>query len=127
MDHVMGEVTLDFVAKGQREAEWQIVLIENGPWDNSRSDHLVALQKRLYDVVDIVLDGNFARKYPESAGSDILVTVHCYNLEPEYILPFFKRFADHAMQSTDYANDLQCSPWVQGLRFDIEFFEVPEK
>ena len=56
--------TVDFVARGETEGEWKMVLVEQGPWSGSIEDALQRIQKRLYDCLDAALDGQLAEKYP---------------------------------------------------------------
>lgn len=92
---------VDFVAKDNRQDRWKMVLVEEGPWLNSVEDQLRRIQDRLYGCLDAALDGELARRFPESTGKSIVVQLDCYNLPTEEVSEFFRRFSNNVFATGD--------------------------
>jgi hypothetical protein len=56
---------------------------------------LQRLQRRLYNVVDFVVDGFLAKEHPESRGKSVVIRLDCYNTPREECERFFFQFAEH--------------------------------
>jgi hypothetical protein len=93
---------------------------EQGPWRAEDVDaHLRRLQDRLYDCVDVVLDGTFAEQYSEASGKPIVIRVDGYDLPEEAVRQFFGRFAGGVLQLPEYAAALAASKVVPSIAFDL--------
>jgi hypothetical protein len=115
----MGTVTVDFVARAVGDG-WSLVLVEQGPWRAEEVDaHLRRLQDRLYDCVDVVLDGTFAERYREASGRPIVIRVDGYDLPEESVRQFFARFAGDVLQLPEYATALAASNVVPSIAFEL--------
>jgi hypothetical protein len=115
----MGTVTVDFVARAAGDG-WSLVLVEQGPWRAEEVDaHLRRIQDRLYNCVDVVLDGTFAEKYGEASGRPIVIRVDGYDLPEEPVRQFFNRFAGVVLQLPEYAAALAASKVVPSIAFDL--------
>jgi hypothetical protein len=116
----MGTITVDFVARAAGDDGWSLVLVEQGPWRAEDVDaHLRRLQERLYDCVDVVLDGRFAEKYSDARGKPIVIRVDGYDLPEEPVRQFFARFAGGVLQVPEYAAALAASTVVPSIAFEL--------
>ena len=113
-------VTVDFIARGETEADWLIVLVEEG-WAEPFEPRLLTLQDRLYGSVDAALDGELARQYPESLGKSITVQIDGYDLPRSKVEKFFSQFCEGIWTIPDYQSALRHSIYVSGIKFRIRF------
>jgi hypothetical protein len=113
--------TVDFVAKGDKPDEWQMVLVEEGPWLPPFDDQLRRLQDRLYGCVDAALDGLLAEKFPESRGKNIVIRLDCYNLPRVEVIDFFDRFSGSVFAIEDYKQALENNEFVNEVSFQVNF------
>lgn len=113
----MGEVTIDLVTK-RDDGTFTMILVEQGPWTGENDDELRAIQDRLYDYVDVAVDGHLAGQFPESAGSDVVVRVDAYDTPPGGVSAFVSRFATAIANSTEHAQDMQSNGHIASLCFE---------
>lgn len=113
-------IIVDFVAKGDDEDTWKMVLVE-GTWDMPVEHHLRLLQERLFICVDAALEGQLARKFPETTGKRIIIQVDCYEAPRTEVEDFFTRFATGIFSIPKYRDELEASSHVQDIRFEINF------
>ena len=73
----MSEVTIDLVTE-RPDGRFAMILVEQGPWTGDRDKHLRMLQDRLYDYVDVAIDGHLAKRFPESSGRGIVIRIDAY-------------------------------------------------
>lgn len=117
--------TVDFVARGERPDEWNIVLVEEGPWQKNQIEiHLRKLQGRLFECIDAVLDGQLADKFPDSMGAKIIIQVDGYNLPQKETKEFFDRFSQGVFEIDDYRRALQTSPYTREISLEIRFDSI---
>ena len=116
-----GEVLVDFVARGETDNQWLVVLVEQGPMEGSVDDFLHKLQNRLYESIDAVIDGKLAEKFPESQGKEVVIRVDCYDLPQSDIESFFTAFSNGALETADYRDALQQNRFVSEISFEINF------
>ena len=112
----MSEVTVDFITKNP----WQMVLVEEGPWDDVTAN-LRRVQDRLYTCVDAAIEGKLAELYPDSIGANVLIRLDGYNLPMLDTQEFFDTFSSSVLELPDYKVPLDCSPYVSGIRFVAHF------
>jgi len=115
---------VDFVARGDADDEWKMVLVEEGPWIGPVDDHLRQLQERLYGTVDAALDGQLAEKFPESRGKKLIVQLDGYNLPKAEVSEFFDRFSKGVFSTVDYRRALESSKFVKGITFELNFESI---
>jgi hypothetical protein len=101
-----------------------MVLVEQGPWDDPIDLHLRRLQERLYDSIDAALDGQLAKKFPESKGKTIIIQLDGYNLPRADVARFFDRFSTAALSTRDYERALINNPFVAGIAFRAQFDSI---
>ena len=115
---------VDFVARGDSPGEWQMVLVEEGPWSQSTEIDLRRIQDRLYGALDAALEGKLAEQFPESLGKKIVIQLDCYNSPSDEIAAFFERFSKGVLQTTDYKKALIGNPYVSGIDFRSTFESI---
>jgi hypothetical protein len=114
----MGRVTIDVVTYDPKTDSHKMILVEEGPWETGAIlDNLRALQERLYNCVDAVVDGHVAERFPDSKGKDVVIQLDCYDI-PEDVAPFFERFANHIRSSAEVEADMKRQGFVRALRFE---------
>ena len=113
----MLKTTVDLVTR-REDGTFVMVLVEEGPWLNSHEDHLRVLQGRLYDYLDIVIDGGLAAKFPESDGASVEILVDALNT-PSGVIPAFVRHFESAVRSShEYSSSIGDSSYVNSVVFD---------
>ena len=110
---------VDFVARGQSDDEWLLVLVEEGPWTSAIEDRLRSIQERLYGCVDAALDGDLAQKFPDTNGKRIIVRLDCYDGPAAEVSEFFSKFADGIFRIPDYAQALANTPHAREIAFEL--------
>lgn len=118
------EVTVDFVAKGESDEVWQMILVEEGPWAAPYEPKLRELQDRLYGCIDAAIDGGLAAKFPQTRGRRIRIRVDGYNLPREEAQAFFDNFSKNVLRLPEYEKALSKSDYVSGIEFGIHFDEI---
>ena len=116
----MGTVTIDFIAQGEREGTWAMVLLEQGPWPLAEVEaNLRRLQERMYGCVEAALNGQLAELYPETHGGQVIVRLDGYDLPQAEVQEFFERFSSGVLNVPDYASALAEKRWVSGVQFEL--------
>jgi hypothetical protein len=115
---------VDFVARQSAGGVWKLVLVEQGPWIGSLTDNLSRVQERLYDCIDIALDGKLAQRFPESKGKPLIVQLDCYDLPRSEVEEFFVEFSSGVLELDDYKKALDHSPFVESIGFEINFESI---
>jgi hypothetical protein len=116
----MTDLTVNFIAREPDDSLWRMVLVEEGPWDPQEIEsHLRRVQQRLYDCIDVALDGEFWRLYPSSYGKPLRVQLDGYGLPEAEVREFFARFSTRALAAPEYAAALQANPYVSSIAFDL--------
>ncbi len=103
-------------------------MVEEGPWDEDKLDEeLDRVQDRLYDGVDIAVDGHLASKYPDSKGKPVVIRLDCYETPREPVEEFFQAFAEHIEESEEIQADLRHKGFVGSLGFEYSWKEVKDE
>lgn len=119
-------VTIDFIARGEAPGEWRLVLVEAGPWAAPFAQELRRVQGRLYDVLDVVMDGAVAAAYPESRGQRIVIELDAYDCPNDELSAFFDQFSKGVLQLPDYAASMANNPHVSGVALKLNLDKRPE-
>jgi len=117
-------ITVDFVAKGDTDRDWKMVLVEQGPWLGSLEPELRRIQERLYGCLDAALDGQLAEKFPESAGKRIVIRLDCYNVPQDEVANFYQRFSAGVFLTQAYRHAMEPSRFTNGFSFEINFDSI---
>ncbi|MEM1263736.1 MAG: hypothetical protein AAGH76_15155 [Pseudomonadota bacterium] len=116
----MADVKIDFVARDLPHGGWGLVIVEEGPWPSeTMGDELRRLQNRLYDCLDVVLQGQFTSAYPESSGKPVMIRVDSYNINETALRRFFETFSNGVLQIPDIAAALKDNDTVPTVLFEL--------
>jgi len=116
--------TVDFIARGESPSQWQMVLVEEGPWAAPIEGELRRVQERLYGCIDAALDGLLAEQFPESFGKEIVIRLDCYNLPKVEITEFFDHFSKGVFFIDNYREALAISEFVGSISFVVNFDSI---
>ena len=116
----MGQATIDFVAKDQPHGGWSLVLVEEGPWEETEiADQLQRIQSRLYGCLDAVVDGQVSSAYPESVNKPIEIRIDAYNVFDVPLSRFFDAFSASVLEVPDYKSALEKNELVPSISFSL--------
>ena len=111
---------LDFLAKTSDPQLWRMILVEEVPWEKDVIiTELTRLQNRLYDCVDAALDGQLAKKFPETLKKTIRIELDGYNLPDPEVSEFFENFSQNIFEIEDYKLALKDNQFVLGIIFEL--------
>ncbi len=113
------QVKIDLVTEHPETGVFAIILVETGPWALGTEDaELRRIQGRLYDCVDVAVDGHLAAKYPNSRGRTVRIQLDTYDIPEELVRPFFSRFADHVSTWPEIQQAIQAKQNVKSVAFE---------
>lgn len=115
---------IDFVARGDSPDEWKMVLVEEGPWASPIESRLRRIQERLYECIDITIEGKLAEKFPESNGKNITIQLDCYDAPEDDVTTFFDRFANGVFTIGEQKEALNKSTFVKSISFKVNFQKI---
>ena len=115
------EVKLDLLGE-MPDGSFVMVLVEEGPWgDDELLPNLRRVQQRFYNCVDLAIDGQLAKLYPESKGKPAVVRLDCYDTPDAPVREFVDRFAAYVRDAADIQRDLKSKGFVASLRFEYSW------
>jgi hypothetical protein len=114
-------VTIDFTTIDRTNDEFVMYLVEEGPWtEPGLAERLRAIQARVYNAVDVAIDGYLARVHPESRGSKVRIQIDLHDRPPEVVEALVRKLADHIAGSAEYRRDIEASENIAGLRILVK-------
>jgi len=115
-------VCVDLISRRPIDEAFVLVLVEDGPWaDAEILENLKKLQSRLIKTVDAVVDGSFARQFPESSGKHFVIRLNSYNVRSEELDVFFTRFTAWIKKSEKAARGIEARH-ILSLHFEYNKF-----
>ena len=115
----MASATIDLITETSETGEFALILVEDGPWpedDTEWTRCLSRIQSRIYDAVDVAIDGHLAAKYPDSKGRAVRVQIDSPNGLPSALAKLVAKMKAHFETDGEYSNAIRQSPFFQGLR-----------
>jgi hypothetical protein len=113
------QVKIDLVTEHPETGVFAIILVETGPWTPGTEEaELRRIQGRLYDCVDVAVDGHLAAKYPNSRGRPVRIQLDTYDIPEGLVRPFFDRFADHVGAWVEVQEAIQAKQNVKSIAFE---------
>lgn len=112
------EFIIDFIARGDSEQEWKLLLVEEGPWQDLDSE-LRRLQDRVYNCLEAALDGHVAEQFPGSIRSAIVIQLDGYDLPDEPVSAFWRRFSSQVLSIPDFAQAFASNEFVSDFKFEL--------
>jgi len=94
-------------------------LVEDGPWPENDTDWarcLSRIQSRIYDAVDVTIDGHLAAKYPDSKGRAVRIQIDSPNGLPSALAKLVTKMKVHFETDSEYSNAIKQSPFIRSLR-----------
>lgn len=123
----MSIVKVNFIARDGDASQWQMVLVEEGPWAESEIElNLRRVQDRLYGCLDAALDGELAKLYPESIGKSVLIRLDCYNVPESEMKEYFRRFSENVFDISEYRTALADCKYVRGIALELNCSQIHE-
>ena len=123
----MPAVKIDLVTRHASGDTFSLILVEEGPWpEHDLSRELHRVQDRLNDLVDAVLQGVVAQRFPETHGRHIVIRLDGYGLPEAPVGEFCSRFAGHVQTSSDIRDACGSSAFAASLRFEFSLVPLPE-
>jgi hypothetical protein len=113
------QVKIDLVTEHPETGVFAIILVETGPWaPGTEQAELRRIQGRLYDCVDVAVDGQLAAKYPDSKGRPVRIQLDTYDIPEELVRPFFDRFAEHVSAWSEVQQTIESKQNVKAIAFE---------
>lgn len=113
----MPKLTVDLVTEDPNKKEWVLYLVEAGPWDtDTLENRLQALQERVYDAIDVAVDGHLASKFSDSKGKKVRIQIDCHDNPPKEVNVFLARIARYIERNQEYQDAIKGSVFIRGLR-----------
>ena len=113
MNHAF-KATVDLVTINNEKTECALYLVENGPWENTM-EKIKIIQERLYNTLDVAVDGLLADKYPESTGLKIRIQVDAYDNPPNDVPELVEKFNHFITSNDEYVRAVNNSKYISGL------------
>jgi hypothetical protein len=105
------------ISEDPTNKEWALYLVEEGPWNGEELEaRLNALQDRIYNAVDVAIDGHLASKFPDSMGKAVRVQVDCYDDPPEEAETIVRGTAEAVQNDAEYQRAIRDSKFITGMR-----------
>ena len=99
--------------------EFVLYLIEDGPWPGAGEDWsacLKRIQTRVYDALDVAIDGHLAEKFPESRGKAVRIQLDSPSGLPQQLAELVLRFNQHIGGNSEQRVASESSSNITGLR-----------
>ena len=114
------KITVDFFTVDQASDEFVMYLVEEGPWEEETlEERLRVLQARIYNAVDVAIDGHLEKGHPASHGCKVRIQVDLHDDPPNAAEDLVRRLADHVEDSEEYGQDIESSEHIDGLRIVV--------
>jgi hypothetical protein len=113
-------VKIDMLTHHPHHDEFVLYLVESGPWlEQDLQRRLQLLQRRLYDTIDLVLDGHLAERYPTPRGKKIRIQVDLHDEPPDELEELVRKFRDHISTDSEYQQRLHVTQLISQVRMVI--------
>jgi hypothetical protein len=114
---MQNEVKVDFISFDKSNNEYVMYLVEDGPWPKEELEkRLSAIQDRIYDAIDVSLEGIVLSKLPESNCYNIRIQVDFYGNQPKIAEELVARIRDHIAQDDEYRTRMRQNQFIKKLR-----------
>jgi len=115
----MPTATIDLITENRSTGEFVLILVEDGPWPEHDSDWNVCLsriQSRIYDAIDIAVDGHLVEKYPDAKGKTIRIQIDSPARTPDRLKELvFKLRSVISTEGNEYHSAIKKSQYVSDL------------
>src|ERR1041385_3038487 len=107
------EVKIDLISYDPANDEFVLYLVEDGPWPENHAAWktcLLRIQNRVFDAIDVAVDGNLASRYPDSLGKRIRVQVDSPQGVPRELSDLISKVREHIEKDIVYKAAIAQSP-----------------
>lgn len=114
----MSAVKIDLVTYDHTNDEFVLILVEDGPWPHEVSswrECLSKIQQRIFDSIDVAVDGQLAAKYPDSRGKKVRVQVDSPSGAPARLKALISTVRDYLQANNEYHSAIAESPYIKGF------------
>lgn len=115
----MPSATIDLITETPETGEFALILVEDGPWPNKDSDWkecLSRIQRRIYDALDVAIDGHLAAKYPDAKGRSVRVQIDSPSGLPSALAELVAKLREHLEGENEYNSAIKQSKFIRNLR-----------
>lgn len=119
MNNTISLAAINLITETPGTGEFALILVEDGPWPNKDADWkecLSRIQNRIYDAIDIAIDGHLAAKYPDSKGKSVRIQIDSPSGLPPALAKLVARMKEHIEKDAEYSGAIKQSRFVQSLR-----------
>jgi len=112
------QVKIDLITHDAANDEFVLYLVEDGPWPDSKSEWrecLLKIQNRIFDAIDVAVEGHLAVKYPESSGKKIRVQIDSPHGVPPHLKELVFKIRQY-LESEQGRSAVAQSRFIKGLR-----------
>jgi len=110
------KATIDLITEDSANHEFVLYVVEDGPWPEGVRERLERLQERLYDAIDIALDGHLVTKFPRSKGMNVRIQIDLHGQPPREVPDFVMRFREHVLNDAVFRGRMKQNRYVHHLR-----------
>jgi hypothetical protein len=113
------KVTINLVTEDPHAGEWVLHLVEDGPWPeelHGMNARLRTIQDRVYGAVDVALEGQLARMYPEARGARVRVQVDSPSGCPDGLQRMVNALHKYINETPGYLQEMGPSHDTESLR-----------
>lgn len=119
----MPELKIDLVTFDQQCDEVVVYLVEDGPWPEQPKawkEQLFQIQERIFDTIDVVIDGLLQARMPELEGKRFRIQVDSPSGRPPEVAELLSRAASFLAEDESYRRAISESSHVDALRIAAE-------
>jgi hypothetical protein len=113
------EIKIDLISYDPNDDEFVLYLVEDGPWPNNSSAWktcLSRIQSRVFDAIDVAVDGYLASRYPDSSGKKVRVQVDSPQSLPLELSDLITNIREYVAKDDVYKGAIARSPFIKALR-----------
>lgn len=116
----MSATSIDLITESPSTGEFALILVEDGPWPGENSDWedcLSRIQNRIYDAMDVAIDGHLIAKYPDAQGKEVRVQIDSPHGVPKRLMELITNLRNQLNQGeNEYSKAIKQSKFIQSLR-----------
>ncbi len=112
-------VKIDLITEDPQTGEFVLYLVGDGPWPSPGdplNEKLSMIQHRIFDAVDLAVDGRLAQKFKESIGKDIRVQIDSPQGAPRALQALVEKVRAFLADDREYSSAISRSAFVAKIR-----------
>lgn len=111
-------VKIDLITQDHSNDEFALILVEDGPWPVGEDFKkcLSRIQARIFDTMDVAIDGHLAAKCPESKGKKVRIQIDSPHGAPSDLVNLVFKLREYiAENGSDHYVAIKNSPYIKKL------------